>query len=97
MTDQLLSFVEKYLVDDAKCSRHCDKQATFVPIKQSDTSLVGAYVCPQNYVSRVVYFADNPDPNWFHKFLVDKFGKAEVRSRDIRKATRHGWELGGEG
>ena len=32
----------------------------------------------------------------FKSSLVDQFGKAEVRARDIRKATRHGWELGGE-
>jgi hypothetical protein len=97
MTDQLPSFIEKFLaVNDAKCSRHCDKKARFVPIRQSDTNLVGTYICPQNYVSRVVYFADNPDPKWFQEFLVGQFGKAEVRSRDIRKATRHGWELGGE-
>jgi len=97
MTDQLLSFVEKYLVvKDAKCSRHCDKQARFVSIRQSDTSLVGAYIRPHNYVSRVVYFSEKPDPNWFQEFLVDQIGKDSIRSRDIRKATRHGWELGGE-
>ena len=97
MTDQLLDFVEKYLVaKDAKCSRHCDRQTRFVPIMESETSLVGAYICPQNYVSRVVYFANNPDPNWFQGFLRDQFGKDKVSSRDFRKATRHGWELGGD-
>jgi hypothetical protein len=93
LTSQLLGFVEKYLaVNDAKCSRHCDSKATLIPIKETDTSLVGAYICPQNYVSRVVYFANDPDPKWFQEFLTEQLGK--VRPRDFRKATRHGWELG---
>ncbi|MDG6904377.1 MAG: hypothetical protein JRN20_01170 [Nitrososphaerota archaeon] len=95
MTDQLLSFVEKYLVvDDAKCSRHCTQKARFVPIDRTGSSTVVAYTCPANYVSKIVYFADDPDPAWFEKFLSDRIGK--IRPRDLRKATRHGWELGGQ-
>jgi hypothetical protein len=96
MIDQLLSFVEKYLVvNDAKCYRHCDRATKFVPIFRYDSTIVGAYVCPQNYVSRIVYFANNPDPDWFKEFLFDQIGKDRINPRDIRKATRHGWELGG--
>lgn len=96
MPDQFMSFVEKYLVvSDAKCSRHCDQPARFVPINETDSSVVGAYVCPKSYVSRIVYFADSPDPDWFKRFLIDNIGKELINPRDIRKATRYGWELGG--
>lgn len=60
----------------------------------SATTVVGAYVCPANYVSRVVYFAEDPNPDWFEKFLIDQVGD-RLRKKDIRMATRHGWELGG--
>lgn len=93
----LLEFVKKHLVEDGvKCYRHCEQPTKFVPIFQSETSLVGAYVCPQRYVSRVVYFADNPDIEWFEGILREQVGAGRVRSRDIRRATRFGWELGRE-
>ncbi len=93
---ELLSFAEKYLLaKDAKCGRHCDQTAKFTPINEEKTSLVGAYVCPQGYVSRAVYFSDRPDAKWFLSFLSDQLGSQWVRSRDIRMATRFGWELGG--
>ncbi len=93
----LPGFVNKYLVQtDVKCYRHCEKPAKFVPIYQKESSLVGAYVCPEGYVSRVVYFADNPDAHWFEEFLGEQAGPERLRGKDIRKATRYGWELGGE-
>jgi hypothetical protein len=89
-----LSFVSKYLVvDGVKCS-HCGKRANFVTIYQKDSSLVGAYVCSEGYVSRVVYFADNPDAVWFGNFLRDQLGD-RFRGKDIRMASRYGWDLGG--
>ena len=95
--NQLLEFVKKYLVEDGvKCYKHCEQPTKLVPIFQSETSLVGAYVCPQRHVSRVVYFADNPDTDWFEKFLREQVGAGRVRARDIRRATRFGWELGRE-
>lgn len=92
----LMDFVNDFLIaNDAKCYRHCQAPTKFVPISRSDSSLVGAYVCPQSYVSRVVYFADNPDAKWFERFLTDQLGTSRAKTKDIRKATRHGWELGG--
>ena len=91
-----MRFVQKYLVaNGAKCSRHCDKPAKFLPLFQSDSSIVGGYVCPEDYVSRIVYFADNPKLEWFKKYLLDHIGKKTVHDADVRTATRHGWELGG--
>jgi hypothetical protein len=88
-------FVERYLiVQDAKCYRHCQDQAKFVSLQVDKPGILGGYFCPGNYASRVVYFSLDPDREWFEKFLRDQVGD-RVRSRDIRSATRHGWELGG--
>lgn len=93
---RLMDFVTDYLiVKDTKCYRHCQGLAKFVPLLRARNSLVGAYVCPQSYVSRVVYFADKPDAKWFEKFLSDQLGSTRVKAKDVRRATRHGWELGG--
>ena len=95
---RLIDFAKEYLViKEAKCYRHCQKQTRFVSLLQEGSSLVGGYVCPDNYVSRVVYFADEPDAEWFEQFLERQVGNKRLRSKDIRYATRHGWELGGNG
>jgi len=92
---KFLDFVNLHLIiRDAKCYRHCQKSASFVTLSQEDSSMVGAYICPENYVSRVVYFSLDPDLSWFEKFLKAQIGDL-LRSRDLRLATRHGWELGG--
>ena len=94
--DRFLEFVKSYLVSkEAKCSRHCTEAATFVPLVEEKGSLIGAYVCPSGYASRVVYFAERADESWFEKILSEQVGQDRVRSKDIRVATRHGWELGG--
>jgi hypothetical protein len=96
-TDQgFLDFVRNYLIVEAKCYRHCNNASHFVALAEDKSSLVGGYTCPENYVSRVVYFSDHPDAAWFEKYLVDQLGSSWVRHRDIRFATRHGWELGGK-
>jgi len=88
-------FVERYLiVQDARCYRHCQDRARFVPLQADRPGILGGYFCPGNYASRVVYFSLDPDREWFEKFLQNQVGN-RVRSRDIRSATRHGWELGG--
>jgi hypothetical protein len=93
--NKFLDFADRYLViNDAKCFRHCQEPARFVPLIQESSTLVGAYVCPSNYVSRIVYFSIDPDAEWFEKLLKDQIGSL-LRSRDLRVATRHGWELGG--
>lgn len=93
----LLSFVMRYLrTEGVSCGRHCKDPVRFVPIYDDKESLVGAYVCPQNYVSRAVYFSSNPNSKWFENFLAEQAGKDRVKERDVRVATRHGWELGGD-
>jgi hypothetical protein len=94
--DEFSNFVNRYMiVQDTKCYRHCHSGAKFVALKADRPGIIGGYFCPGNYASRVVYFSLHPDRDWFEKFLVDQVGE-RVRSRDIRYATRHGWELGGD-
>ncbi len=91
---QLKTFVENHLSFEGKCSRHCDKPTSLIILKHAENSVVGAYVCPRNYVSRVVCFSANLDVNWFRSFLASQIGGKVVRDSDLRVAARHGWELG---
>ncbi len=93
-----ISFVRKYLVvEGLPCSRHCEKPTHFAALMEDRNKLVGAYVCPDSYVVRIVYFElTNHDMDWFKSFVRSELeGGSFVRDRDFRIATRHGWELGG--
>lgn len=90
----LKSFIEKYFGFKGLCRRHCKKPTTFTEIFSESDCFVGAYACKDGYVSRVIYFSTEPDIEWFRDFLVSQVGEEIVDSRDIRPATRHGWELG---
>jgi len=93
---QLKRFVDKYLSFKGRCRRHCKESTAFTEIFSESDCIVGAYVCEDGYVSRVIYFSTDPDIEWFRDFLVSQVGEEIVNSRDIRPATRHGWELGDE-
>ena len=55
---------------------------------------MGAYICPGNFVSRVVYFSAKPDLLWFKKELEKMMVDPKILDeRDIRVATRHEWEI----
>lgn len=90
----LRKFVEKYLTFKGRCRRHCDGPSSFVDLGVNSDKVVGAYACPDGYVSRVVYFSVNPDIDWFRGFLYSQVGEGVLKERDLRIATRHGWELG---
>lgn len=93
----IVPYARKYLITEGvPCGRHCKDPVRFVTLFEDMDSLVGAYVCPEEYVSRAVYFASNPNREWFFDFLVEQATADRVRDRDIRVATRHGWELGKE-
>lgn len=64
-------------------------------VAEDSTSIVGAYVCPDGFVSQVVYFSQKPDLKWFTDKLEMEVGKENFTSNDVRVASRHGWELGG--
>ena len=89
-------FVIKYLNFTGKCYRHCDKPTAMKVVSQNSTSLVGAYICPQGFVSQVVYFSIKPDREWFESSLRAQVGQEKVIHRDLRVASRYGWELGGD-
>jgi hypothetical protein len=93
--DWFPEFVLKYLTFTGKCFRHCDKPTSMRVVSQNSTSVVGAYVCPDGFVSQVVYFSLKPDMQWFERMLSDQVGMENFSPRDIRIASRHGWELGG--
>lgn len=90
-----VDYVNKYaLIRETRCYRHCENVARVSFLFESGDSLIGAYVCPGGYVSRVTYFSKVPNRDWFKQFLREQVGEARVRDKDIRAATRYGWELG---
>lgn len=97
---EFVSFVRKYLVAEGlPCSRHCDKATHFVTLMENRDKIIGAYICPDNYVSRIVAFElqenDGGIP-WLRGYVRNELdGGSLVRDKDFRSATRHGWELGG--
>ncbi len=89
----LKEFVNKYLSFEGRCQRHCDKRTSLIELWSDSDKMVGAYICPDGFVSRVIYFSIDPDVKWFKKFLLTQIGEEILYDRDIRQATRHGWEL----
>lgn len=85
-------------MEELSCSRHCDKTTRFVTLFEGKQRLVGAYVCPDNYVTRLVSFEpEDHNISRLRSFVTDELeGGSLVRDSDFRKATRHGWELGPE-
>ena len=93
----LRTFIDNHLTFTGKCFHHCEKPTTMRIIKEAGGKVVAAYTCPDGFVSQVVYFTDSePDLEWFREFLTKQIGKRNVSKRDIRIATRYGWELGGD-
>jgi hypothetical protein len=89
----LHNIVENYLTFSSQCRRHCTKSTSFIELWSNPTKMVKAYVCPDGYVSRVIAFSMHPTVTWFRNFIVNQ-GVAEIlNDRDLRLASRHGWEL----
>ncbi len=93
--DWFPKFVRDYLSFKGKCFRHCDKQTSMKVLVEATTQVLGAYVCPDGFVSQVVYFSQKPDLKWFTDKLMSEVGRENFTSKDVRVASRHGWELGG--
>ncbi len=94
--DWFPEFVRDYLSFKGKCFRHCDKQTSMKVLVEAPTQVLGAYVCPDGFVSQVVYFSQKPDLKWFTDKLTSEVGLENFTSNDVRVASRHGWELGGK-
>ncbi len=93
--DWFPEFVREHLSFRGKCFRHCDKQTSMRLLVEAATHVLGAYVCPDGFVSQVVYFSQKPDLKWFTEKLTSEVGRENFSSTDVRVASRHGWELGG--
>ena len=94
--DWFSDFVLKYLSFKGKCFRHCDKSTSMQILSQEPLRVVGAYVCPDGFVSQVVYFSPSADLKWFESMISSQVGRENFASNDVRIGSRHGWELGGE-
>ena len=94
--DWLPNFVENYLSFSGKCFRHCDKPTSLRLISKDSIRVFGAYICPDSFVSEVVYFSQKPDLLWFSNMISSQVGRDNFTANDVRVATRHGWELGEE-
>ena len=64
-------------------------------VVEDSTRVLGAYVCPDGFVSQVVYFSQKPDLKWFADKITSEVGQENFTQNDVRVASRHGWELGG--
>lgn len=95
--DWVPEFILQHLNFTGKCYRHCDKPTSMKVISKSADSLIGAYVCADSVVSQVVYFSTASDREYFIRTLTAQVGQEHLNPRDIRVASRHGWELGGDG
>jgi len=89
-------FIDKYLRFKSQCRGHCDKSSFLLELNSNSETFVGAYICPDQYVSRVVCLSVNRDIARFKNFLLSQLDQKIVNDKDIRPATRHGWELGND-
>lgn len=89
----LKDFVNSSLSFTGRCRRHCDASTSLVELWSDRKNMVGAYVCPGGYVSRVIHFSRLADMMWFKNFLSDQGVEKILNDRDLRLATRYGWEL----
>lgn len=95
--DELRKIVESILSANPKCNWHCGKD-TRLRLYEIDSRLVGAYVCDEGYVSRLIEYTNHDDLEWFKGFVSGNLGNiGNVSDRDIRVATRYSWDLGLEG
>ena len=83
-----------YLGGPFKCYGHCQEPAQLLFVREGDRP-VAAQVCPGGYVSRLILYADSSDPVGLKEYVTGiAHGAFQVSERDIRSATRYGWDLG---
>ena len=89
----LKNIVETSLTFSSQCRRHCTQPTTLIELWSKTTKIIIAYVCPDRYVSRVIAFSLEPSTTWFRNFLSSQGIDEILNARDLRLASRHGWEL----
>jgi len=95
MDYQLKSLVFSHLSGSPRCYGHCEQTAGLRVIREDGDGMVGCYVCPSGYVSRIVRYSTKRDEEWFTSYLKELLGvQLDVKPQDVRVATRYNWDLG---
>jgi len=94
--NSIKTLVTKKIQFTGQCRLHCDQSTSLVELWSDSKRYAGAYVCPNGYASRLLCFNREADIKWFKNFLTNQVGDEMVKDRDLRVATRHGWELEGD-
>jgi len=98
MDHRLESLVLDLLSGSPRCFGHCEETAKLRVIREDEDGLVGCYVCPSGYISRVVRYSTKNKVDWFTSYLRDLLGsELQVERGDVRVATRYNWDLGLDG
>jgi hypothetical protein len=92
----LAKLVQKYLSFKVQCRGHCTSPSHMILLAAEEDKVIGAYCCPNGYVSRVLHFGFGDNTAQFHEFLSSQLDSTIVTGKDLRVASRHGWELGEE-
>ena len=93
-SNPLARLVEKHLSFEVQCRGHCASPSHMILLAAEEDRVIGAYCCPNGYVSRVLHFGFGDNTAQFHEFLSTQLDSKIVAGRDLRVASRHGWELG---
>jgi hypothetical protein len=91
-TDDARSAVLELFAVTSRCYGHCKELSGFEFVK--DDSMI-VQVCPERYVSRIITYGNQVDPEQFKRMLRGLApGMEPVESIDIRVASRYAWDLG---
>jgi hypothetical protein len=91
-SEQEIGVVAHHLLKTTTQCRHCNGTADLEFIGDG---LTGVHVCSGRYVTRIISYRSQADPEGFLNFVRDSVqGSGEVKSADIRIARRYAWDLG---
>ena len=80
-----------------RCYGHCQEPSQLMFLDEKEM-LVGCYVCPARYVSRMVTYGKEIDIEKFIALISRAVrGMEDVSNGDIRTASRYTWDLGVKG
>jgi hypothetical protein len=87
-----IRFAAHHLLKTTTQCHHCNGTSN---LEYVGDGLTGVHVCSGRYVTRVIAYRSQADPEGFLKFLRDSVqGSDEVKNTDIRIARRYAWDLG---
>ena len=92
--EELKKIIEEKLIGHPKCYNHCQEQSRLEFLSER-SMLVGCYVCPSGYVSRIVTYGTELNLATFKTMISGALNEmGGVSDEDIRVATRYTWDLG---